>query len=86
MKSRPVRDASYQLVIRGELGDRYGHLFEGMRMERVQGTTVLAGSVCDQAQLFGLIERIEELGLELVSVQQTSEGPATTQEMTHPAA
>ena len=85
MKSKPAHDAPYQLVIRGELDDRYGHLFEGMRMERVRGTTVLAGHVRDQAQLYGFIERIEELGLELVSVQQTSEGPAATQE-THPAA
>jgi hypothetical protein len=86
MKSRPVRDAPYQLVIRGELDDRYGHLFEGMQMKRVRGTTVLTGSVRDQAQLYGFIERIEELGLELVSVQPTSEGSPTTQETTHPAA
>ena len=83
--SRTVRDAPYRLVIRGELDDRYGHLFEGMQLERVRGTTVLAGKVRDQAQLYGLIERIEDLGLELVSVQQASEGPPTTQE-THPAA
>lgn len=84
--SRTVRDAPYQLVIRGELDDRYGHLFEGMQLERVRGTTVLAGKVRDQAQLYGLIERIEDLGLELISVQQASEDPPTTQETTHPAA
>ena len=85
MKNRPVHEASYQLVIRGELDDRYGHLFEGMQMERVRGTTVLAGKVRDQAQLYGFIERIEELGLELVSVQQAGDGVPTDQD-THPAA
>jgi uncharacterized protein (UPF0335 family) len=42
-------------------------------MERVEGTTVLTGRVIDQAQLHGFIERIEELGLELLSVEQRSE-------------
>ena len=60
-------------VIRGELDDRYGHLFEGMQLERVRGTTVLAGKVRDQAQLYGFLERVEELGIELVSVQQTTD-------------
>src|SRR5262249_14391319 len=76
MKSRSDADASYQLVVRGELDERYAYLFEGMQMERTGGTTVLEGSVRDQAQLYGLIERIEELGLELLSVQQAGErGP-----------
>ncbi|HSC51352.1 MAG TPA: hypothetical protein VLD16_13905 [Gaiellaceae bacterium] len=70
MKGEPVRDATYQLVVRGELDERYGYLFEGMQMERTDGKTVLEGRVRDQAQLYGLIERIEELGLELLSVQQ----------------
>jgi hypothetical protein len=74
MKDEPVPDATYQLVIRGELGERYGYLFEGMQMESTGGTTTLVGRVLDQAQLFGLIERIEELGLELVSVQQVATG------------
>jgi hypothetical protein len=58
----------YELVLRGELGDRFGPLFDGMHMERRAGSTVLTGEVRDQSQLHGLIERIAELGLELVSV------------------
>jgi len=76
MKGDPVRDATYELVVRGELDERYGYLFEGMQMERVGGKTVLTGTVRDQAQLYGLIERIEELGLELLSVQQADTSPA----------
>jgi len=63
----------YRLVIRGELDPRFGVFFDGMRMERDAGTTVVTGAVIDQAQLHGFIERIEELGLELVSVVQVSE-------------
>lgn len=58
----------YELVVRGELGDRFGVVFEGMRLERRSGTTVLTGAVVDQAHLHGLIERVQDLGLELVSV------------------
>ncbi len=61
---------TYRLVVRGELDARFAFLFDGMSMETVGGTTVLVGPVVDQAHLHGFIERIEELGLELLSVQQ----------------
>jgi hypothetical protein len=63
------RGRCYQVVLRGELGDQFG--FEGMRLERRAGTTVLTGVVRDQAALIGLVERIQDLGLELVSLQPT---------------
>lgn len=63
-----ARGSQYELVVRGELGERFGLVFEGMRLERNRGTTVITGAVLDQAQLHGLIERVQELGLELVSV------------------
>ena len=58
----------YELVLDGEIGDRFGLLFEGMRLERAAGRTILTGAVLDQAHLHGLIEQVQELGLELVSV------------------
>jgi hypothetical protein len=61
---------AYRIVVRGELDDRFAYLFTGMEMQCADGTTVLTGSVVDQAQLHGLIERLEELALELVSVEQ----------------
>jgi hypothetical protein len=73
MESSAVKGAVYRLVVRGELDARFAYLFNGMQMERVEGTTVLTGRVIDQAQLHGFIERIEELGLELLSVEQRSE-------------
>ena len=70
MTEPPVKGAAYKLVGRGELDARYAYLFNGMQMDCVDGTTVLTGRVIDQAQLHGYIERFEELGLELVSVEQ----------------
>ena len=65
--------AAYRIVVRGELDSRFAYLFNGMKMHRIEGTTVLTGTVIDQAQLYGYIERFEELGLELLTVEQTAE-------------
>ena len=64
-------------MIRGELGERFALLFEGMRLDRDRGTTVITGAVRDQAHLHGLIERVDELGLELVSVNPVNEPRST---------
>ena len=64
------RGAKYTILLRGELDQRFSYLFNGMRMEPVDGTTVLTGWVIDQAQLHRFIERLEELGLDLLSVKQ----------------
>jgi hypothetical protein len=74
MESGAVKSATYRLAVRGELDERFAYLFDGMDMERRRGETVLTGQVKDQAQLHGFIERIEELGLELVSLEQLREG------------
>lgn len=66
-------DAAYRIVVRGELDSRFAYLFDGMKMQRIEGTTVLTGTVIDQAQLHGYIERFGELGLELLTVEQTAE-------------
>jgi hypothetical protein len=70
MNTKRSRAATYRLVLRGELGDQFGILFVGMRMSREAGTTVLTGLVTDQAHLAGIIDRTQELGLELISVGQ----------------
>jgi hypothetical protein len=68
--------ATYRIVVRGEIDDRFAFLFHGLRMERAEGTTVLTGNVVDQAQLHGDIERLAELGLELIGLEQLG-GPVT---------
>ena len=68
MSTEGGRGTTYRLVLGGELGDRFGVLFEGMSMSRDGGNTVLTGPVTDQAHLAGIIERTQELGLDLISV------------------
>lgn len=70
MDNGVVQGAKYRIVVRGELDDRFAYLFGELEMEQVEGTTVLTGRVIDQAQLHGFIERLEELGLELLTIEQ----------------
>jgi hypothetical protein len=59
----------YRVILSGELGDEFAFLFENMELERVAGTTVLTGTVLDQTQLHGLLSQVQDLGVELVSVE-----------------
>jgi hypothetical protein len=59
----------YRIVSRCELSDRYASAFEGMRMETEDGQTILIGEGKDQPHLFGVLNRLNGLGLELLSVQ-----------------
>ncbi len=68
MSTDPSRRSSYRLVLAGELGDQFEMLFDGMSLSRDGGNTVLTGTVKDQAHLAGIIERAQELGLDLISV------------------
>ncbi len=77
MDSDRAQGRRYRLALRGELGEPFGFLFEGMQMERIAGTTVLTGRVIDQAHLHGLIQRTQELGLELISLQPAEESDET---------
>ena len=58
---------TYQIVVDGELSDRFVATFGDMRLERDGGMTSLTGEIADQAQLHGLLARVAELGLSLVS-------------------
>ena len=63
----------YRIVARSELSERYASAFEGMHMETEDGRTILTGEVKDQPHLFGILQRINGLGMELLSVQALSE-------------
>jgi len=63
----------YRIVVRSELTDSYASAFEGMEMETKEGQTILSGEVKDQPHLFGILDRLSSLGLELLSVQALKE-------------
>ena len=63
----------YRIVVRSELGERYALAFEGMEMETKHGETILTGEIIDQPHLHGILDRINGLGLKLLSVQALPE-------------
>ena len=59
----------YQIRIRGHLDSRWSRWFGGLRLIHEQdGTTLLTGPVADQPALHGLLVKIRDLGLPLLSV------------------
>jgi hypothetical protein len=73
MMRKKGKGTLYRIVVRSELIDRYASAFEGMEMETKEGQTILSGEVKDQPHLFGILDRLNSLGLELLSVQALSE-------------
>jgi hypothetical protein len=61
----------YSFVVEGELTDELGITFAGMTLTRGGGRTLLVGQVRDQAELQGLLQRISNLGLTLLSASTT---------------
>jgi hypothetical protein len=62
------RATRYEIVVKDRLSSRFDAAFPGMELEPAAGRTVLRGDFVDQAQLHGLLDRIRDFGLELVSV------------------
>jgi hypothetical protein len=58
----------YRIVVAGELSGRFAPAFDGMKLQSGGGQTEITGVVVDQSQLHGLLDRVGELGLDLVSV------------------
>ena len=70
--------AYYEIEVEGHLDPRWSDWFAGLKLTHPEGgTTLLSGSLPDQAALYGLIERIRDLNLTLISV---SRGSRSTQE------
>lgn len=61
----------YEIRIEGQLDDRWQDWFNGLTVTReTDGTTLLSGPVPDQPALYGLLRKVRDLGLPLVSVRQ----------------
>ena len=60
----------YRIAVRGRLTERLGSAFEGLALEPGRELTVLVGEIRDQAHLYGVLDLVCNLGLELVSVAE----------------
>ena len=68
----------YQIRITGQLDSRWADWFEGMTITLDGDDTLITGPVVDQAALHGLLKRVRDLGMPLVSVSPVESGPPTT--------
>ncbi len=65
---------TYRIRVKGHLDDRWSDWLGDMTLHlQEDGTTLLVGPVVDQAALHGLIIRIRDLGLPLLSVRRLAE-------------
>jgi hypothetical protein len=60
----------YQIKVEGQLNSLWANWFEGMAVDYDGETTVLTGPVADQSALHGLLHRIRDLNLTLISVNK----------------
>jgi hypothetical protein len=72
----------YEIRLKGHLDERWAEWFEGMTITLEEDSnTLLTGPVVDQAALHGLLKKVRDLGMPLVSVNCVDPGRAKTQEV-----
>lgn len=65
------RPMIYQIKIKGHLGHEWTDWFEGLTITpQNDGDTLLTGPVADQAALYGLLKKVRDLGVPLISVMR----------------
>ena len=73
---------AYQIRIRGHLGQQWTDWFGGLTITlEDNGDTLLTGPVVDQAALHGLLKRVRDLGMPLLSVNRVEPGQADLSEV-----
>jgi len=77
LQTDPGQPIAYQIRITGQLDSRWADWFEGLTITLDGDDTLITGPVIDQAALHGLLRRVRDLGLPLVSVSPVEPGPPT---------
>jgi hypothetical protein len=75
----PGQSMVYQIRIKGHLGPQWTDWFGGLAIAvEENGDTLLTGPIVDQAALYGLLKKVRDLGMPLVSVNCIQPGPTAT--------
>jgi len=69
IREKELDQTFYEIQVKGYLDARWNELFEGMNIARMDHITTISGPVADQAALHGVLAKIRDLGLPLLSVQ-----------------
>jgi hypothetical protein len=71
--------AIYQIILQGHLSDQWSDWFDGFTITLDElGRTILVGPVIDQAALHGVLKKIRDLGIVLISVNRLDPGGEAT--------
>lgn len=69
METKQPQPEIYEIRLQGQLDTRWASWFDGLTITQTEdGDTVLAGPVADQAALHGLLKKVRDLGLPLLSI------------------
>ena len=60
----------YEIKVMGKLAERWSEWFDDFEIRSEQDTTILTGLVTDQAALHGLLNKVRDIGLPLLSIQR----------------
>jgi len=75
--ARGMPERFYRITVSGTLTERLASAFEPLSIAGVdEGRTALAGVCSDSAALFGVLDRVRDLGLELLGVESADDRPA----------
>ena len=78
----PGQPMVYQIRIKGHLGRQWTNWFGGLSITlESNGDTLLTGSVVDQAALHGLLKKVRDLGMPLLSVNRVKPGQVDTSDV-----
>ena len=82
-ESDPGQPMVYQIRIKGHLGHHWAGWFEGLTLTlEDNGVTLLTGPVADQAALYGLLRKVRDVGMPLLSVNRVKPGQAEAKDLT----
>jgi hypothetical protein len=70
-------EAQYRIQVRGHLPGGWTEVVQGMAIIcEANGNTTISGPIRDQCELYGLINRLQNLGLTLISINQATSAPS----------
>lgn len=72
MKPAQLSSIDYEIRVEGCLTEEWSGWFGGLSIQQENGDTLISGPLPDQAALYGLLKKVRDLGLTLVSVNRKS--------------
>ena len=74
IKEKELDKTFYEIQVKGYLDASWNELFDGMSIAWEDNVTTISGMVADQAALHGLLARVRDYGLVLISIQSSNHG------------